>query len=221
MRRVPEPELMEDEAQARAYAEADFEEPHAMCVRLCAEAWAGRPLSGALLDLGCGPADITVRLAQTFPAVTIDGVDGSEAMLRYGRERVRRAGLEHRVRLWNIRLPAAVLLRADYSAIVSNSLLHHLRDPGVLWRTIRSAGRRGAAIFVMDLLRPDDPQRAQALVDHYAGSEPEILRRDFHASLLAAYRIEEVRDQLAEAGLGQCAVRAVSDRHWTVHGFLS
>jgi ubiquinone/menaquinone biosynthesis C-methylase UbiE len=221
MQRVPEPELMEDEAQARAYAEADFEEPHAMCVRLCAEAWSGRSPSGALLDLGCGPADITVRLAQTFPAVTIDGVDGSEAMLRYGRERVRRARLEQRVRLWNIRLPAAALPQADYSAIVSNSLLHHLRDPGVLWRTIRSAGRRGALVFVMDLLRPDDPQRAQALVDCYAGGEPEMLRRDFHASLLAAYRIEEVRDQLDETGLGYFTVRVVSDRHWTVHGFLS
>jgi ubiquinone/menaquinone biosynthesis C-methylase UbiE len=221
MQRVPEPELMEDEAQARAYAEADFEEPHAMFVRLCTEAWAGHVVSGALLDLGCGPADIAVRLAQAFPTVVIDGVDGAEAMLRYGRERVERAGLAHRIRLWNIRLPAPALPQHDYSAIVSNSLLHHLHDPGVLWRAVKSAGRRGTPVFVMDLLRPADPQQAQALVDSYAGGEPEILRRDFRASLLAAYRVEEVCDQLEESDLGHFSVGAVSDRHWAVHGLLS
>ena len=36
MRRVPEPELMDDEVQARAYALADFEEPHSMFVELFA-----------------------------------------------------------------------------------------------------------------------------------------------------------------------------------------
>ncbi len=79
MRRVPEPELMEDEPQARAYSEADFAEPHSMFVRLCREAWAGHEIRGRMLDLGCGPADVTVRLAKAFPALAIDGVDGSAA----------------------------------------------------------------------------------------------------------------------------------------------
>ena len=34
MDRVPEPELMTEDGQARAYAEADFEEPHAHCLDL-------------------------------------------------------------------------------------------------------------------------------------------------------------------------------------------
>ena len=33
MDRVPEPELMLDPDQARAYAEADFEAPHRHCVK--------------------------------------------------------------------------------------------------------------------------------------------------------------------------------------------
>lgn len=221
MERVPEPELMEDEAQAQAYAEADFAEPHVLFVRLCADAWAGCGLNGPLLDLGCGPADITVRLAQAFPRLVIDGIDGSEAMLRRGRERVERAGLAARVRLWSVRLPATALPQRDYAAIASNSLLHHLADPAVLWRTIAACGRRGAPVFVMDLLRPDSPSQARALVETYAGDAPAVLRHDFHASLLAAYRLEEVRAQLAAAGLGNFTVRAVSDRHLAVSGVLS
>ena len=34
MERIPEPELMEDEAQARAYAEANFAEPHSHFIEL-------------------------------------------------------------------------------------------------------------------------------------------------------------------------------------------
>lgn len=219
MKRVPEPELMEDEWQARAYSEADFAEPHAMFVRLCGEAWAGREVRGRLLDLGCGPADITVRLAEYYPGLAVDGVDGSLAMLRYGDERVRRHGLASRIRLIHGRLPECALW-SDYDAVASNSLLHHLRDPAVLWDTIRRCGRPGAPVFIMDLMRPGDESRAQDLVDRHAAGAPAVLRHDFFHSLLAAYRPDEVRAQLDEAGLGEFIVREVSDRHLAVSGLV-
>lgn len=217
MKRVPEPELMEDEAQARAYAEADFTEPHAMFVRLCAAAWPDREMHGSAVDLGCGPADITVRLAERYPGLVLDGVDGSAAMLRYGAERVRRHGLESRIRLIQGRLPGCVL-RADYDVIVSNSLLHHLFDPAVLWDAVRRCGRPGAPVFVMDLLRPEDEARARALVNRHAAAAPAVLRRDFMHSLCAAYRPDEVRRQLDRAGLDGFDVEVVSDRHLAVTG---
>jgi len=43
----------------------------------------------------------------------------------------------------------------------SNSLLHHLVDPMVLWRTIRLLAAKRAAIFVMDLARPASRAEAQ------------------------------------------------------------
>lgn len=220
MKRVPEPELMDDEEQARAYSEADFSEPHAMFVRLCGEAWAGSEPRGRMLDLGCGPGDITVRLAERFPLFAIDGVDGSEAMLGFGVERVRRHGLGGRVRLVRGHLPDCPL-PGDYDAVVSNSLLHHLRDPAILWDTVRRCARPGAAVFVMDLMRPEDEASARALTELHAAGAPAVLQHDFFHSLLAAYRPEEVRVQLAGAGLEDFAVRAVSDRHLIVNGYLS
>jgi hypothetical protein len=55
-------------------------------------------------------------------------------------------------------------------------------------------------------------------VDEYAGTEPEILRRDFFNSLLAALRPEEIMELLAQAGLTPFQVEAVGDRHMIVHG---
>lgn len=219
MERTPEPELMEDPAQALAYAEADFEAPHEYFVELFGETfpdWRG----GTVLDLGCGPGDITIRFGRRYPACELEGVDGSEAMLRLGRKAVEAEGMDRRIRLTKGYLPGAELPRQDYDVIMSNSLLHHLASPMALWETVRAHSRPGTRLFVMDLMRPASREQAAAMVDMYAEGEPEVLRHDFYHSLLAAYRIEEVQAQLTSAGLDGLSVRAVSDRHLVVSGHL-
>jgi ubiquinone/menaquinone biosynthesis C-methylase UbiE len=211
---------MEDREQARAYADADFEEPHARFIELMTSALAGLGERGHALDLGCGNGDITLRFARAYPQWQVDGVDGSPAMLELGREAVAQAGLAGRVRLIQARLPDEAPPRTGYDLVFSNSLLHHLGDPQVLWRAIRRFAAPGAAILVQDLLRPDSPAAAAALVDTHASGEPELLRRDFYNSLRAAYRVEEVRSQLAAAGLSHLEVQEVSDRHLAVWGTL-
>jgi hypothetical protein len=85
---------------------------------------------------------------------------------------------------------------------------------------VRESGAPGARVLVMDLMRPASEAAAQALVDEYAANEPEVLRRDFYNSLLAAFEPAEVRAQLEAANLGHFAVEAVSDRHLLVRGLL-
>jgi len=218
--RIPEPELMDDEAQARAYAEADFEDPHSMFVQLFGERFADLRVEGSVLDLGCGPADVTIRFARAYPDCRVHGVDGSQAMLKHGCAALEREGLKPRVRLIHAYLPSAALAGRGDDIVISNSLLHHLADPSVLWRAVKSAARPGAAVFVMDLMRPDSEAQVRALVQTYAEGEPEVLRRDFHNSLLAAYTPEEVRAQLAAAELNTLSVEAVTDRHLIVFGYL-
>jgi hypothetical protein len=105
-----------------------------------------------------------------------------------------------------------------YDAGISNSLLHHLAEPMVLWDTLKTALKPGAPVWVMDLLRPASEARARALVRQYADGEPRILQEDFFHSLCAAYRVEEVQAQLARAGLGQLAVEVIGERHLLVSG---
>ena len=220
MDRVPEPELMLDPDQARAYAEADFDAPHSHCVQTLFERLLPLPEQGRAVDLGCGAADITLRVARELPGWTFDGLDGSPAMLDCGSRAVSEAALEDRVVLHERLLPVADWPAASYDLVFSNSLLHHLPDPAVLWSAATMLGRPGAPLFVMDLLRPDSAEQVRALVAQYAGEEPELLRRDFEASLFAAFRIDEVREQLAAANLGGVGVEVISDRHWIAWGTL-
>jgi len=219
MDRIPEPELMDEATQAAAYAAADFSEPHEAFVagfRRCFPEVA----SGRVLDLGCGPADVTIRFARAYPAAEITGVDGADAMLAPGREAVTAANLDSRVRLLQVCLPADAIPGSPFDGVISNSLLHHLHDPGVLWRSIVDAAAPDAWVFVMDLLRPPTREAAARLVDLHAADAPDVLRRDFFNSLLAAFRPDEVRQQLRGAGLSHFDVEVTSDRHLIAYGRL-
>ncbi len=216
--RIPEPELMEAGEQAAAYAAADFSQPDAAFVerfcRLFPELHTGR-----LLDLGCGPAGILLRLAELRPGLQLVGMEGSPAMLAPGLRAVEAAGLSARVRLELGRLPGWGPT-AGFDALISNSLLHHLHQPAQLWSELKRLGRPGAPVLVADLRRPASRSAARALVRQYAGDEPEVLQTDYYNSLLAAFGVDEVRQQLEEAGLQQLELASISDRHLAVWGSL-
>ncbi len=217
MDRIVEPELMDDVAQAVAYADADFDEPNTAFVQLFTDAFPD--FSGTMLDLGCGPGDIALRFARLWPGCRVHAVDGSKAMLDCGRERLAAAGEPgSRVTLIEAVLPDAKLPQSQYDAVISNSLLHHLHDPHVLWEAIQWRAAPGAPVVVMDLRRPESEAAARDIVETYAAEEPPVLKQDFFNSLLAAFEPGEVCNQLQAAGLRDLDVRIVSDRHLAVVG---
>lgn len=220
MQRQLEAELMDDAEQAAAYAAADFAEANGRFVELFSEL-CGDDFAGTVLDLGCGPGDICLRLARAFPAITVYGLDGSAAMLALAHQALaQQPGLAGRVCFLEGRLPLETLVLTGFDAVVSNSLLHHLPDPAVMWQTVRRFGRLGAPVLVMDLFRPPSKAAAQALARRYAADAPPVLQRDFFNSLCAAFTPEEIAGQLVAAGLAHLQIRVVSDRHVAVVGVL-
>lgn len=218
MKRTPEPELMDSQAQTLAYAEADFSDSNSLFTDHFVAAFPDLQASGAMVDLGCGPADICIRLSNMLPGWQLTGLDAGENMLRRATEAIKKAELQDRIKLRLSYLPDPALLAHFFDAIVSNSLLHHLPEPMTLWETISRVGRPGAAVTVMDLSRPESETRAHELVETYAGDAPDILKEDFYNSLLAAYTPEEIREQLQQAGLQKLELSLPSDRHWIVSG---
>ena len=221
--RVPEPELMENPVQAAAYSSADFTEAHDSLVNDLLRRFPRlRSSACRVVDLGCGPADVTVRVARALPAATVVGVDVGPVMLALGEQRVRRASLENRVSFVEARLGEALSNALGmFDVVMANSVLHHLSDPDDLWESVRALGRGGATVHVADLVRPIDTEAVDALVARYAASEPDVLREDFARSLAAAYRPHEVAAQIDRAGLGShLRIEVVSDRHLVVWGHL-
>ena len=219
MDRILEPELMTDAAQALAYAQADFAQVNQGFVdrfRACFP----KAVGGTMVDLGCGPADIPVRFARALPGFTITAVDASEPMIALAHQAVEAAGLAARVHPRCARLPMLALPLQSFDAVVSNSLLHHLPDPRLFWNELVRLGKPGATVLVMDLFRPESPERAREIVEQYAGNEPPVLKEDFFNSLCAAFTLREIRFQVRSRGLGALVCELASDRHWIVWGHL-
>jgi cyclopropane fatty-acyl-phospholipid synthase-like methyltransferase len=218
MDRILEPELMEDEAQVFAYAHADFEEENQGFVERFRDYFPDFS-EGRVLDLGCGPADIPIRFAKLYPACQVMGVDASAQMIKIGNQAVRQAGLSDRIMLRCERFETIAGANVADGGI-SNSLLHHVPNPLLFWNKLRQLVKPGSPVLVMDLLRPESSEEAQAIVDRYAVNEPEVLRRDFYNSLLAAFTEDEVTTQLARMNLTRLLIDVPDDRHWVVGGII-
>lgn len=217
MQRVLEPEIMNDELQALAYAKADFSTSNQWYVDHLLADYPDQ--LGNILDIGCGPGDVMLRLASARPDVRITAIDGSNAMIELARTAVQNAGLQQRVTPLQGYVPGLPLKERSFDAILSKDLLHHLPDPMVLWSEAGRLGRSGAAIYVMDLMRPESPQAAHDVVESVAPDELPILKADFYASLCAAFTLDETRAQVKRSGL-PLQVTQVSDRHMVIKGTL-
>jgi cyclopropane fatty-acyl-phospholipid synthase-like methyltransferase len=218
MNRTLEPELMDDPVQAEAYARADFAKENQGFVDRFREYFPDFS-GGRVLDLGCGPADIPVRFAKLYTTCQVIGVDASAPMIQLGEQAVKQAALADRITLRCERFESVAGANIADAAL-SNSLLHHLPNPLQFWHKLRQLVKPGSPVLVMDLLRPDSPEEAQAIVDRYAAGEPDILRRDFYNSLLAAFTEDEVTTQLARMNLTRLLIDVVDDRHWVVGGVI-
>ena len=223
MQRVPEPELMDDADQARAYAAADFTAGDQQTIALI-RALVSKTATGAspsrVIDLGCGPGNITLRLGEVFPEAEVIGVDGADAMLKLARARA--SAQDCRVQFLEFPLQrlndSSLVGTADL--IVSNSLLHHLHQPDLLWTLTRTLARPGCRVLHRDLRRPSSPAELDRLQRRHLPDAPQVLIHDFRASLAAAFEPEEVESQLRNAGLTRLTVVAEDDRYLVVSGLV-
>jgi len=219
--RTPEPELMDGAEQVEAYAAADFHaSDQAMVERLAG--LCGNDPGPLLVDLGCGPGNISFLLARRFPRAAVLGLDGAPRMLRTAEQRLAaEPALAGRLRFEQALLPLAAGFSAGgFSAVLSNSLLHHLHDPLGLWTSVARLAAPAAFVYVQDLRRPPSAAAVEELVAASMADAPEVLRRDYRASLHAAFTPAEVTDQLRQAGLAGLRVEPLGNCYLEVWGRL-
>jgi 2-polyprenyl-3-methyl-5-hydroxy-6-metoxy-1,4-benzoquinol methylase len=181
------------------------------------------PEAALILDLGCGPGNISERLAVRWPLSNVIGLDGASSMIAIANQRL--SDLCPAIKnLSYLLVDLSQCCLGDIpqingaSVIVSNSLLHHLHNPQRLWTSVKQLAEPNALILHRDLRRPSNEQEVDSLCAHYVSHAPTVLRRDFRASLIAAFTTDEVRDQLDQAGLGHFTVTEIGDRYLEVCG---
>lgn len=218
--RVLEPEAMDTPEEALAYDAMDHAEVNRQFVDdllaagLIDVANVDAPII-EVLDLGTGTAQIPIELCRRCPQLRVVAVDLADQMLRIAQENVARAGLADRITLERADAKTKSLFAGRFAAVISNSLIHHVSEPGsVLAEAVRAAAP-GALLFFRDLLRPPDDAAVKRLVYQHARQATTHQQHLFDASLRAALSLEEIRQLVLALHFDRLGVRTTSDRHWT------
>jgi ubiquinone/menaquinone biosynthesis C-methylase UbiE len=215
--RILEPEEMAGADEAAEYDAMDFGATDDLFVERAVAL--SRP-GDCTIDIGCGNAKIPLAIASRAPASRICAVEMSREMLAVAvRHRARADASAQRMEF--VRADAKLLPFAASSVdmIVSNSLIHHIPDPGFVFREIaRVLKDSGSAprILIRDLVRPGNETELRALAEKYSAGWSALQRRLYADSLHAALSLDEVRAYAADAGLQGVRVEQITDRHWSL-----
>jgi ubiquinone/menaquinone biosynthesis C-methylase UbiE len=219
--RILEPEVMDTLAEAVDYDSMD----HAAVNRLFADdflAMAPDLLPGQaisrVLDVGTGTAQIPIEICRRRNDLRMTAIDLAAHMLQIAQRNIIAALLTTQIKLEQVDAKGLPYADAEFDAVVSNSIVHHIPEPRLAFREMVRVVRSGGTLFVRDLLRPPDRETLEQLVVQYAGDANDHQRQMFHDSLHAALSLEEVRDLARDAGLPADWARPSSDRHWTLAG---
>ncbi|MBI3864016.1 MAG: class I SAM-dependent methyltransferase [Planctomycetia bacterium] len=162
-----------------------------------------------ILDVGTGLARIPISICRQRRDVNITAIDRAPALLASAKNQIERAGLARRIELQQADADSLPFADGTFDAVISNGLMHHLRDPVAVLREMRRVLAPAGVLFVRDSLRQRDFERVTAALKS-AGSPATVLP--------AAWSLPEARNLARLAGVPSHWVRAAGPRHWMIAG---
>jgi demethylmenaquinone methyltransferase/2-methoxy-6-polyprenyl-1,4-benzoquinol methylase len=109
-----------------------------------------------ILDVATGTAGVAIAMAKRTGA-DVTGLDISQAMLARGRERVRAAGLDGRIRLQAGRAEELPFPSGSFDAVSFTYLLRYVRDPAATVAELARVLRPGGILASLDFYVPPNP----------------------------------------------------------------
>ena len=229
MERVPEKELMEKKEQVISYDEADFSEEEVNLINQINHYLLRKNIvlnqKDLIVDLGCGPGNISEKLALKWPNTEVVGIDGSKEMIL--RAEHNKEISAHKKKLKNLRYLCSdikdiqsdnFLFNKEVSLLVSNSLIHHITYLEDFFKTIRGLSGNKTVNFHKDLKRPLDEKSALELKSQCSTKYNEILVNDYYASLRASYTLKELKNFTLENNLSSLEVFEDGEKYLIVYG---
>ena len=168
-----------------------------------------------ILDVGTGTAQIPIELCNRTKHCQVTAIDLAQGMLNLAQQNVDAAGFENRVQLELIDAKQLRFESDSFDAVISNSIVHHIPKPISVFSEMNRVLKPGGFLLIRDLLRPNEKDELQHLVETYAKDENTHQRQMFADSLHAALTVQEVRNLLISVDLPPDWVQQTTDRHWT------
>jgi tRNA (cmo5U34)-methyltransferase len=141
-----------------------------LSLELIAEASAAcNPAATALLDVGCGAGNYSLKILERLPALNVTLLDLSQPMLARAQQRVSDA-TRGSVRAVQADIRDAVLGEMAFDLVVASAVLHHLRSDGEwtgVFEKLYGALKPGGTLWIYDLIAHVLPPIQHAMWERY------------------------------------------------------
>ena len=139
--------------------------------------------TGRVLDVGCGPGRLDVRLGVMVPSLEVIGVDIDPIMVDLAAAHARDAGVSGRVHFQVGDSEAMPFEDGEFDMVVSSLSLHHWADPARAMSEIHRVLRPGGEVRIYDV-----PDRIRQFI-HGGGSMLEMAQASpFEWGLVDTFR---------------------------------
>jgi len=128
------------------------------------------PGATALLDVGCGAGNYTLKLLEKLPKLNVTLIDLSQPMLDRAVKRISRSSPGIRVTPMRGDIRELSLGEGNFDIILAAAVLHHLRDDGEwesVFRAFHRVLRPGGSIWISDLITHELPAVQQMMWTRY------------------------------------------------------
>ncbi len=204
--RKPEPEVMDEAEEVEAYASAAAQAYlDSIDNTLVDQVLSIGRRSGWLLDIGTGPGGIPLKIARRCPNLRVVGIDRSANMIRAARRSATEQGLDDCASFFVGEAYRLCFPSACFDLVLSNSLLHHLRDPLAAFAEIARVAKPDGVILVRDLRRPSRisfPLHVRWYGRYYSG----LMKELYVDSVRAAYTRRELADLVGRSALAEARI---------------
>ena len=229
MERIPEPELMEKKEQVISYDEADFSEGEVNLINQINHYLLRNNISlgenDLIVDLGCGPGNISEKLAIKWPHTEVFGIDGSKEMIMRAEHNKKISANQKKLKNLNYICSDIKYIKSNnflpkkkISLLVSNSLIHHITHLEDFFKAITILSSDITVNFHKDLKRPLNEKSALELKAQCSTKYNEILTNDYYASLRASYTFKELKNFTLENDLSSLDVFEDGDKYLILYG---
>ena len=229
MERTVEPELMEREDQVISYDKADFSDGENNLINQINHYLIKSNINlnekELIVDLGCGPGNISEKLSIKWPKAKVVGIDGSKEMVRLAESNKKNSSNGDRLKnlsyicadIKNIKTNE-ISAGKNISLLVSNSLIHHITYLDDFFSCIKRLSSNLTINFHKDLKRPNDEKSALFLKEKCGEKYNDILTNDYYASLKASYTTKELKNFIFENKLSSLEVFEEGDQYLVIYG---
>ena len=229
MERTVEPELMEKKDQVDSYAIADFSEGENNLIKQISYYLSKNNINlgekDLIVDLGCGPGNISEKLSIKWPEAMVVGIDGSKEMIL--KAEFNKKTSSNRSKLKNLSYictdikklePSKISLEKNITLLVSNSLIHHITYLDDFFNCVKRLSTNITINFHKDLKRPIDEKSALELKAKCSSKYNDILTNDYYASLKASYTFIELKNFILNNKLTSLEVFEEGDQYLVIYG---